>query len=66
MKITCKTFKKENNIGITKPDNQPPPNPQKDSKKAALKAVTNRRGAVNLNQPDSEDFENAFEEALSK
>lgn len=62
------TFKTENNIGALPPGNQPPQqnNSRKEGRKAALSAVTNRRGAVNLHQFSSDDFEGAFEEAISK
>lgn len=64
------TFKQENNIasaGSPPPQRTlPPPNPQRESKKAALSAVTNRRGAVNTQHAPADDFEGAFEEATSR
>ena len=64
------TFKRENNIGTASPapssSSTTPTNHARESKKAALSVVTNRRGAVNLSQPSTDDFEGAFEEAMAK
>lgn len=65
------TFKRENNIEIVKPDLDsppppPPPNPKKEEKKQALAGVFNRRGAVNISRPSTDDYEGAFSEAASK
>ena len=64
------TFKRENNIGtsnpVPSPNHAPLPNPAREAKKAALSVVTNRRGAVNLAQPSTDDFEGAFDETMAK
>lgn len=64
------TFKRENNLGTSNPapspNHAPPINPVREAKKAALSVVTNRRGAVNLAQPSTDDFEGAFDEAMAK
>lgn len=61
-------FKKENNIGNGNSDplHSNTPNPKKEEKKAALSVVTNRRGAVNLVQNSTDDFEGAFDEAMAR
>ena len=55
-------FKKENGVETERPD----PNRKKMEKKDAMRSVTSRRGSVNPSIAPAEDYESAYEEAISK
>jgi hypothetical protein len=61
-------FKKANNINHEAESNKPDSAAaqKKEKKRQALAAVDTRRGAVNSSQTIADDFESAFDEALTK
>lgn len=56
-------FKKENGVDA---ERVPDPNRKKMEKKDAMRSVTSRRGSVNPSIAPAEDYESAYEEAISK
>ena len=59
-------FAKENNIAPADKSNVVPISTKKKERKEALISPISRKGAVNLNNPVSEGFEDAFDEAIAK
>jgi len=59
-------FKKENGIEVDGKQNVVDMDRKREEKKAALKSVTSRRGAVNPSLTNADDFDSAFDEALNK
>lgn len=60
-------FKKDNNIlPPDKPENVINIDSKKETKKQAMSAVVTKRGAVNLKQASTDDYEGSFDEALRK
>lgn len=61
-------FKRDNNIPLTPntPENVLTMTPARASRKAALTAVTTKRGAVNISSAQATDYDSAFDEAVNK